>query len=70
MYCCISFYNTLDRSVKSGAFLALREAKMPAVLLELGFMSNRAESNKLTTNSYQQKLVNGIVTGIHNYFLL
>lgn len=59
-----------DRGVNTGAFIAVREAKMPAVLLELGFMSNRAELNKLTTNSYQQKLVNGIVTGIHNYFLI
>lgn len=58
-----------DRGVQDGAFIVVREAKMPAVLLELGFMSNKSELNKLTTSSYQQKLVNGIVTGIHNYFL-
>ena len=59
-----------NRGVQEGAFIVVREAKMPAVLLELGFMSNRAELNKLTTNSYQQKLVNGIVSVIHNYFLI
>lgn len=59
-----------DRGVKPGAFIAVREAKMPAVLLELGFMSNRTELNQLTNSSYQNKLVDGIVSGIHNYFLI
>lgn len=57
-----------DLGVKSGAFIAVREAQMPAVLLELGFMSNRNELNNLTNSNYQQKLIDGIVTGIHNYF--
>lgn len=59
-----------DRGVQDGAFIVVREAKMPAVLLELGFMSNSTELSKLRTNSYQQKLINGIVSGIHNYFLI
>ena len=59
-----------NRGVRDGAFIVVREAQMPAVLLELGFMSNPTELGKLRTNSYQQKLINGIVTGIHNYFLI
>lgn len=59
-----------DREVQDGAFAVTREARMPAVLLELGFMSNPTELSKLRTTLYQRKLVNGIVTGIHNYFLI
>ena len=57
-----------NRGIKRGAFIVLREAKMPAVLLELGFMSNRNELGKLTTNSYQNILADSVVRGINQYF--
>ncbi len=41
---------------------------MPAVLLELGFIDNTSERSKLVTNNYQEKLANGIVQGIVDYF--
>lgn len=36
----------------------------PVILVEMGFMSNPAEDRKLSSSSYQSKLVQGMVTGI------
>ena len=61
--------NAVDRSVQRNTFLVLRETSMPSVLLELGFMSNHSELSNLQAPSYQEKLVNGIVDGIHKHFI-
>jgi len=57
-----------NRGVFRNTFAVLRESKMPAILLEGGFMTNPTELSKLITPSYQRKLANGIVTGIQKYF--
>lgn len=59
-----------DRTVKSTSFAVLRETALPAVLVELGFMSNQAELRKLTTDSYQSTLARAMKTGIDGYFRL
>lgn len=64
----ISNTGAVNRGVRRETFAVLRETAIPAVLLELGFMSNRAELNKLTMNSYQDILANAVVNGIDNYF--
>lgn len=43
-------------------------AQMPVVLIEAGFMTNKAEDEKLQDPEYQAKLVQGIVQGIEEYF--
>lgn len=45
----------------------VRETKMPAVLVEVGFLSNAQEELMITNDAYQNKIVEGIVTGIQNY---
>jgi len=57
-----------DRGVKGAAFAVTREAHMPAVLLELGFVSNYNEAQKLNSNWYQNTLAEAIVFGINEYF--
>jgi len=39
-------------------------SKTPVVLIEMGFMSNSTEDKRLSTKSYQQSIVNGLVNGI------
>jgi len=56
-----------DRGVKHAQFLVLRDAPCPAVLLEMGFLSNAAEEKLLGTAAYQDKLVKGLVEGILRY---
>ena len=48
--------------------VVLRETKMPAVLVEAGFLSNAAEDKLLFTEEYQNKIVDSIIKGIEKYF--
>ena len=43
-------------------------AQMPVILIEAGFMTNEEEDKKLQDPVYQEKLVQGIVEGIEEYF--
>jgi N-acetylmuramoyl-L-alanine amidase len=42
-------------------------SKVPAVIVEMGVMTNRAEDRRLSTASYQQKLADGIAAGIARF---
>lgn len=57
-----------NRGIKNRPELAvLRRTNMTACLIEGGFMSNPGELEKLKSDSYLDKLANGIVKGIENY---
>ena len=57
-----------DAGLLSKSFAVLRETNKPAVLLELGYMDDSKESQKIRTKEYQQKLVDGIIQGIQQYY--
>ena len=57
-----------DAGLLAKSFAVLRETNKPAVLLELGYMDDSKESQKIRTKEYQQKLVDGIVQGIQQYY--
>ena len=57
-----------NQGVKRQTFAVLRETTAPAVLLELGFLSNPQEAARLTTYAYQETLANAIVAGIKRYY--
>ena len=57
-----------DRGVKRASFTVLRETSIPSILVELGFIDNPEERNKIKTNEYQERLANGIVDGIVEYY--
>lgn len=57
-----------DRGVKRDTFAVLRETRIPAVLLELGFMSNRQELNLVSTDAHMNKEAKAVADGIDNYF--
>lgn len=48
--------------------IVLNQSRMPAIIVETGFLSNRRESEKLNRGSYQRKIVKGIVKGVDEYF--
>ena len=56
-----------DRGVKQANFYVLRGAFMPAVLLELGYITNKEEEKKLIKFSYQDKLTKAIFEGIKDF---
>lgn len=55
---------TEDRHVRQRGFYVLRNTKAPAVLCELGFLTNGAESRKILSSSYRQKLAEAVAAGI------
>lgn len=57
-----------DRGVKQALFYVLVGAKMPSVLLEIGFISNPYEEKMLRNESYRMNIAKSIVDGILNYF--
>lgn len=57
-----------DKGIQTAGFYVLRNTTMPAVLVEMGFVSNPQEARRLNDPSYRMKLANGIYEGIEEYF--
>ena len=53
--------------VKQAPFYVLIGAQMPAILVEIGFLSNRSERKRLLSKTYQERLAVGICDGIKLY---
>jgi N-acetylmuramoyl-L-alanine amidase len=56
-----------DRAVKRARYEVLREAEMPAVLIESGFMSNPAEAKKIYSATWRREVAAAIVAGVRGY---
>lgn len=56
-----------DRSVKQNNFLVLRETVMPSVLIELGFLTNKAEGRFLNSRAGQLRMATAIAKSIEKY---
>jgi N-acetylmuramoyl-L-alanine amidase len=56
-----------DRGVRRARFAVLRDAVMPATLIEAGFMSHPVEGRKIFTAGYRQKMARAIVEGVLAY---
>ena len=56
-----------NRGVKRAPFIVLIGADMPAILTEIGFVSNPAEEANLRRPEYRQKLAEQIFNGIAGY---
>ena len=56
-----------NRGVKYAPFVVLIGTKVPAVLVEVGFISNPTEGKRLTTKAYQRQLATAIAEGIEQY---
>ena len=56
---------SFDRKVrKSGGLVVLKYTIMPAILVEIGFMTNPAELEKLLSDDYQNLIVKGLSEAI------
>ena len=49
-------------------YYLLKNTSVPAVIVECGFLSNRAEEEKLNSNEYQQMMAWSIYSGVMEYF--
>ncbi len=56
-----------DRGIKDARFYVLQHTKMPAILIELAFISNAKEEELLRTEEFQVKAAKAIAEGIVAY---
>ena len=59
----------LDTTHRYAAFAVLKSADIPSVLVELGFMSNPYEVQRLLRRSHRRKLAKALHSGIDAYFM-
>lgn len=57
-----------ERGVKQAPFIVLRGAAMPAVLVEVAFISNPKEEAKLKDPAFRAKVADAITLGVRRYF--
>lgn len=57
----------VDRGIKRARFDVLRDAPCPAILVECGFVSNKAEEERMLTKKYRDSVAEGITRGILAY---
>lgn len=58
----------VDKGVREGPFWVLVGAQMPAILIEVGYISNYNESKRINSKAYQKRIAHGIYLGIVSYF--
>jgi N-acetylmuramoyl-L-alanine amidase len=56
-----------DRGVRRARFAVLRDAAMPATLIEAGFMSHPVEGKKIYDAGYRRQMARAIADGIASY---
>jgi N-acetylmuramoyl-L-alanine amidase len=58
---------TRDRGVRQAPFRVLMGATMPAILVEVGFISNADEEGKLSGGDYRDQIVRALAASINEY---
>jgi N-acetylmuramoyl-L-alanine amidase len=56
-----------NRGIKSRSLFVTRHTRMPAVLVEGGFLSNKIENQSLRNPEYRERIAQGIAAGIVTY---
>jgi len=64
----VKFGGRIDLGIMEESFAVLRETKVPSVLVEMAFLSNKEEERLLNTESFLSKMAWGIFKGIERYF--
>jgi len=57
-----------SRAHKSAAFVVLKAPDIPSVLVELGYLTNRADEARLRSQSNQGKIADAMVKAVDRYF--
>lgn len=59
---------TYDRGVKTAGFRVIKANPLPAALVELAFISNKSDAQKLASDTYRDKAADAIAKGIIDYY--
>lgn len=60
--------NLRDNPDRSAAFRVLKTAQVPAVLIELAYVTNQQDAQNLRSEDWRAKVTESILTAIDNYF--
>ena len=60
--------NLMDNPDRGAAFVVLKTAKMPSILIELGYITNAEDAQQLKSDQWRDKVSGSIVTAVDNYF--
>jgi N-acetylmuramoyl-L-alanine amidase len=58
-----------DNPDRQAAFVVLKSAKVPSILVELGYVTNAADAQLLASEAWREKVSTSINKAIENYFL-
>ena len=61
-------YTIYDKGIKRQDFWVLLATKMPSILIETGYLTNKNEVKKLKNSHYQTQLMEGVAKGINSYY--
>jgi N-acetylmuramoyl-L-alanine amidase len=64
----LSSINLRDRGIRQARFYVIRHTSMPAVLIEIGYITGSQDSIKLASAAERTKIAEAISQGILNYF--
>jgi N-acetylmuramoyl-L-alanine amidase len=64
------FLSVEERGIKQAPFLVLMGAQMPAVLVEVAFITNPYEEKMLKSYAFKEKIAQALYQGIANYIQL
>jgi len=56
-----------DRGVKQGRFYVIKNTRMPAVLVEIGFLTGRLDARRLEKTTHRKRVAYAIAKGILEY---
>jgi N-acetylmuramoyl-L-alanine amidase len=56
-----------DRGIRHRGYFVLRRNRLPAVLVECGFLTNPAEASRIIDSSYRERIARAIAAGIVRY---
>jgi len=63
-------YVTMDRGIKEQTYFVIKKSIMPAVLVEIGFNTNKYEELRLTKQEYLNKIATAILNGVIDFIKL
>ena len=63
----VRYTRTVDRNAKFARYYVIRNSKLPAILVEGGFVSNEQERERMKSGPYREAIARAIANGIHRY---
>jgi N-acetylmuramoyl-L-alanine amidase len=59
---------TFDRGLKARSLYVTRNTKMPSTLVEIGFITNKTENDKMLDAAFQQRVAEELAAGVTEYY--